>query len=346
MLLKQNRIETIDTMRVIAMLAVIQIHSPWHGATDAVSLNSATILNYLMRFAVPFFFVISGYLWSARCASTDQYWPRSVAITKRALLIFCFWSLIYAAAESVRLGQEGGMRSVVARMVSVVHPFHPLGFVNSVLEGTKTHLWFLPSLAMAASISGALLARRRERTLFVLAIVLFALGLAGSAYSQTPYGFTVNFNFWNGPFLSLIMFVSGYAIYRYGQGIALLPVGIGLTMGGFALQLVESIWIHQKWGAPFAHDYVAGTYFFGVGMSMIALSNAPLLRIKSLASIGPLILGVYASHFFFVERIHQLEGVVDEPYFREVVWIAIVFSLALATSFVLARWRPTKQFVT
>lgn len=138
-----------------------------------------------------------------------------------------------------------------ANLVSIVYPFHPLGVLNAALQGPKVHLWFLPALAMAALISGAMLARGYELVLFTLAFVLFIVGLAGSAHSHTPFGFTANFNFRNGPFFGLIMFVSGYAIHRYGNGIKLLPLGIGLAVSGFGLELIESIWIYQKWGCTF-----------------------------------------------------------------------------------------------
>jgi len=342
---KQNRIETIDVMRVLAMLAVIQIHTPWNGSAKSEALDSATVLDYLTRFAVPFFFVVSGYLWAARCTVAQDYWPRCVALSKRVLLIFLFWSLIYAAAYSVRVIRQEGIWSLIAFVVAVVHPFDAPSFANAVLTGTKNHLWFLPALAIAALISGALLSLRREFTLFALAILLFIVGLAGTAYSNAPFGFTSHFNFRNGPFFSLIMFVSGYAIHRYGQRLALLPTGMVVAVGGFAMLIVESVWIHQKWGSQLTHDYVVGTYFFGIGMSMIALSNTPILRVRSLASIGPLILGVYASHFLFVDRVHWLERVVHEPQLREVAYVATVFLLAFLTSFVLAKWQRTKQFV-
>lgn len=342
----RSRVETIDAVRVLAMFAVIQIHTPWHGGTGDLTLDTATLLDQIARFAVPFFFVISGYFWSAGSTATGDYWARSVTISKRALLIFLFWSLIYGIDNSVKIIRHEGFTSLFKLVISIVYPLHPLGFVNSVLQGTKYHLWFLPALAIAALISGALLSSRRESVLFVLAVALFVVGLAGSAYSGSPFGFTANFNFRNGPFFSLIMFVSGHAIQRYGQALKLLPLGIAMAIGGFVLQHIESTWIHQQWGSRFTHDYVAGTYFYGVGISMIALSNARFLRIKSLVCIGPLTLGVYASHCFFVDRMHWIEPVFPGPTFRQVAYVATVFTLALSTSFILAQWHRTRRFVT
>jgi len=343
---KHGRIESIDAMRVLAMLAVIQIHTPWYSKVNVTSLDAATIADQLARFAVPFFFVISGYLWAARCAPVGDYWARSVATSRRVMIIFCFWSLIYAIGPSLYVVRQEGLDSLLANIMSIFSPFDAIKVISAILQGTKNHLWFLPALAIAALISGALLARRQERALFVLAFLLFAVGLAGSSYSDAPYGFTSRFNFRNGPFFSLIMFYSGYAIHRYGQRLALLPIGIALAISGFLLQLFETTWIHQQWGTPLLHDYIVGTYFFGLGMSMIALSNTPYLRVKALASIGPLILGVYASHYYFVEHVRWLERMIDNPSLRGAAYLAVVFFLALITSFMLARWRGTRQFVT
>ncbi|MBD8632142.1 acyltransferase family protein [Oxalobacteraceae sp. CFBP 8755] len=343
---KHGRIDSIDAMRVLAMLAVIQIHTPWYSKVNVTSLDVATIADQLARFAVPFFFVISGYLWASRSFAAADYWPRSVAVSKRVLIIFSFWSFIYAIGPSLYVIGQEGLDSLLANMLSVVYPFDSIRFLSAVLQGTKNHLWFLPALAIAALISGALLSKGRELTLFVLAILLFAVGLAGSAYSDTPYGFTSNFNFRNGPFFSLIMFSSGYAIHRYGQRLPLLPIGIGLATGGFALQLFETTWIHRQWGTPLLHDYIVGTYFFGLGMSMIALSNTRYLRVKALSSIGPLILGVYASHYYFVEHVRWLQQIVENPYLIGPAYLAVVFLLALGTSYTLAQWRGTRQFVT
>jgi len=341
-----GRIESIDAMRVLAMLAVIQIHTPWYSKVNVTRLDAATIADQLARFAVPFFFVISGYLWASRSAAIGDYWPRAVATGKRVMIIFFFWSLIYAIGPSLYVIRQHGLDSLLASMMKVISPFDAVKLITLILEGTKNHLWFLPALATAALISGALLAKRREVALLVLSICLFVVGLAGGAYSDTPYGFTSDFNFRNGPFFSVIMFSSGYAIHRYGQGLALLPIGLGMAIGGFLLQLSETTWLYRQWGTPLLHDYTVGTYFFGVGMSMISLSNTRYLRVKALASIGPLILGVYTSHYYFVEHVRWLERIIETPYLRGPAYLAVVFLLALGTSFMLAQWRGTRQFVT
>lgn len=345
MQVNSKRVESADAMRVIAMLAIIHIHSPLKWGKNGMSLDSVANLDQLARFAVPVFFIISGYFWAAGCSVASDYWRRSVAIGKRGLGIFLFWSLLYGLETAIQVIMQEGWSCLVQHMVSALHSPDVFLFADSMLQGSKIHLWFLPALVCAALISGFLLARGCDLTLFLLALLLFIVGLAGGAYANAPLGFRAGFNFRDGPFFSLIMFASGYAIHRYGNDIALLRTGIALALGGFALQHLESNWIQQNWSSGLTHDYVVGTYFFGLGVSMIALSNTRLLRIRLLIAAGRLIPGMYASHFLFVERSHWLRNILQEPHLREIIYIALVFILSLTTSLLLSRWKFTRQFV-
>jgi surface polysaccharide O-acyltransferase-like enzyme len=76
MQVNSKRVESADAMRVIAMLAIIHIHSPLKWGTKGMSLDSVANLDQLARFAVPFFFIISGYFWAAGCFVASDYWRR------------------------------------------------------------------------------------------------------------------------------------------------------------------------------------------------------------------------------------------------------------------------------
>jgi surface polysaccharide O-acyltransferase-like enzyme len=145
-----------------------------------------------------------------------------------------------------------------------------------------------------------------ERVLFFLSVALFIIGLAGGAYADTPIGFHSAFNFRNGPFFSLIMFSTGYALQRRGRELPSIWIGLAIAIAGFTIQMCEVIWLQQRWGANMSHDYVVGTFFFGLGVTLVALSNVKPLRIPALASIGPLVLGIYACHFLYVDLLRRL----------------------------------------
>lgn len=88
---KSERMVGIDLGRFIACLAVIFIHQqsihygPYH--------NTREVLNLASRWAVPFFFIISGYF-----MPTGTGWVNvALKYFLRLLPIFIFWTTVYAA---------------------------------------------------------------------------------------------------------------------------------------------------------------------------------------------------------------------------------------------------------
>jgi len=64
-----NRISSVDTIRLLAIISVIAIHTrPFSYNEDSGELYYYLdiFINQMARFAVPFFFVISGYFWGVK----------------------------------------------------------------------------------------------------------------------------------------------------------------------------------------------------------------------------------------------------------------------------------------
>jgi surface polysaccharide O-acyltransferase-like enzyme len=332
-----SRFQAVDVFRVLAILAVIALHTARYEGPGAVgtAFDAALFLNQLERFAVPLFFILSGYFWSAKCHGRDDYLICSLKLAKRVLLLFAAWCAVYLlAAELATIGRLG-VAGAVADWSAHWWARHG-SYSTMLLQGSKVHLWFLPALAAAALLSGALLSRRLERSLFVLAIALYAVGLAGKAYADTPLGFHTAFNLRNGPFFSLLMFATGHALQRRGPQPSWTGIGALLAAGGFLLQLGEVAWLHRYWGTGMVQDYVIGTWPFGVGVAMIALSDPRPARIAVLAALGPLVLGIYASHYLFVDGLRGLPGIDAGPA-GGLRYVLLVFLLSLACSWTLSR---------
>src|SRR5437773_2583063 len=93
------RISSIDTIKSIAVLAVIFLHTGPFG--DPQYAHSpyrllALIINQSARFAVPFFFIASGYFFAK---SLQKGIPPSELLLKycrRLFAVFLLWSIIYA----------------------------------------------------------------------------------------------------------------------------------------------------------------------------------------------------------------------------------------------------------
>ena len=187
-----HRIQSVDVIRVVAIIAVIVIHVvPFTDQPNRIGgeWNAATVVNQLARFAVPFFFIVSGYLWAQKIEDERNVYPLTARMAKRILLLFAVWCAIYLLPMDVvstfEIGQFGWVRQCYRNIREIFRsPF------ITVFEGTKWHLWFLPALLCALIITAFLVRHRQQRLLVVLAILLYAVGLAGKAYSNTPLVFT------------------------------------------------------------------------------------------------------------------------------------------------------------
>lgn len=342
-----SRIASVDVVRVLAILAVVALHTtPAAGPyMPGETLNGCTLLNLAERFAVPFFFILSGYFWAAKCHAPADYWCQACATGKRILFVFAAWGAVYYIAPAVDAVRQYGLAGPAKVLYWTLR--HPDVCIPRVaLEGTKFHLWFLPALMSAVLISGALLALGRLRTLCVLAALLFLVGLAGSAYADTPFGLRSRFNFRDGPFFSLVMFATGIALQRRGPGRSPLAVGIVLAVAGLAVQAAEAVWLNIHWGKNMNHDYLLGTYPLGLGVALIALSNARGLRLPALSAVGPLGLGIYACHVLYVELLRPLLAAHGGELLWNVGYVAAVFALSLVTTLALSKLRLTRRLVS
>jgi surface polysaccharide O-acyltransferase-like enzyme len=342
------RVQSVDTLRVLAMVAVIAIHTQPFEAGAAkplgTTLDLATLINQGCRFAVPFFFVISGYFWASKFAPRTSPTAVSLKMARRIAVIFVAWCLIYLLEKCIILGPRlapwGALKVVYWSLSELAsRPWTVL------LQGTKGHLWFLTSLLTILALSNGLIARQRERSLLVLALLLYGIGLAGKAYRDTPIGFYLDFNFRDGPFFGLLLFVSGYGLQRLGPRPSWLPLGVASYGLGLGLQFFELTQLNRLWGSSMLQDYVVGTYFIGLGVALIALSDTRPLRLPLATAIAPLALGIYASHYLFIDLIRPLGSVVPGGLGWELLFIALVFLSAGLATYALSRLRLTRRLV-
>lgn len=342
------RIASIDVMRVAAIVAVIAIHTtPFESAAAPIgrSFDPATLLNQATRFAVPFFLVVAGWFWARKVAEAGQLRAPTLSLVRRALLVWLAWWLIYLLPTdlfgALALGALEPLKvtwwklNLVARRPAI-----------ALLEGTSPHLWFLVALAASAGTTAVFEHFGARRALAGLAVVLYLVGLAGQAYPDAPFGFHIDASFRNGHLFALAFFVTGAWLQRRGSAPSWLPTGAVLAGVGFALHLLE-VWLsHRLWGTPLERDYVAGTYLFGVGVALVALSGTRWLEWPRLAALGPWVLGIYASHMAFVGLLKPLDRRLTGSAWWEIAYLGAVFALALGATRLLARFARTRPIVS
>ncbi|MDW2083481.1 acyltransferase family protein, partial [Vibrio sp. 1640] len=203
-----RKIASLEFARIIAMVAIVGLHCqmaltywqwdgvPWVGY----------LLNQLARFAVPLFFLISGYLIQPKLSSNPLETLANYA--KPLMKIWLVWSVIsllmpfqwQVVAEAGYLAERQGYWGYLASA--------PL---NSLLEGGLVHLWFIPALVIAVAIIACLVRIGMTQLLLPTAVLLYVYGVLAGSYeplTDLPAPFFTR----NGPFFSTLLVVLSYLI--------------------------------------------------------------------------------------------------------------------------------------
>lgn len=325
-----RRIDSIDFFRLIAIVAVIIIHSTAFKSnlpcTNHLFEDFYIFLNQASRFAVPFFFFISGFLWGKKVRESGNPLSTAKASARRIGLIYLAWCIIYLLPLNLSSIHEYGLLGPIKISYwNIMYLLH--NPMKLILEGTKVHLWFLPALILCFYISGLFIRFNLFKSLFFFSLSLYLIGLLTKAYANTPLGFSINLNMRDGPFLGLLPFVSGIWSSEFNPDSKWMKYGLILFLMGIISHFFEIYLLWKYFKTTPLQDYVLGTYFMGLGVGLMSLSNHPLFKIPILTAIGRMTLGIYVIHVIFIELLNPINQRTDNL-FWEISHIFIVLSLS------------------
>jgi surface polysaccharide O-acyltransferase-like enzyme len=308
-----RRLLGIDSMRFIACVAVIFLHC--FPATGPLKI----VVDQAARFAVPFFFVASGYFLAAKLIKQDQPLVY-LRYTQKILLLYSVWSLIYFLDPPLT-------GNVLAVYQDRFHRFMQLPWEERWLVGVSGHFWFFISLTL--TVWTFMLFRLRYLTYFLgLAIVLYVIGVLGKAYQDTPFGLSLGINTRNFIFFSSLPFALG-VIIRVKQWQPSARIAVSITLLGYLLHFTEAEILRTFYGVTL-QDYGFSTFLMGVGVFSMARQGLSSLEKPRLAYLGQFTLGVYAIHILVAQRLHVLYvGPLVEVWF--IVWPVLVLLFSLLT---------------
>lgn len=127
---KKVNIYAIDAMRAVAIFAVVLIHTTSRTLEFfQYDLNGHLItlfLNQISRFAVPLFFLISGFVLELNHHANINYWAYFKKRASRIVIPYLFWSAIYYL---------------------LIYRSDPDNFIKAILTGSASYqLYFIPAL--------------------------------------------------------------------------------------------------------------------------------------------------------------------------------------------------------
>ena len=342
-----RQIKSVEIFRLICCICVIAGHSvPFAGsAPDSKFYYYLSVgISQLIRFVVPFFCIISGYFWGVRVRDGKDPISSANQMAKKIGFIYLAWCIIYLLPYNItavyRHGIFGPVKIAYQNALVILND-PPL---QTIMQGTKPQLWFLVALLFSVYITAIFVKNRLPVALIVLSICLYVFGVLAKAYELTPIGLEAHFNTRDGPFFGTVGFATGYFMSKLKPSSKWLYYGLPIYFFGLSLHLFEVYFLLKYYGLGPIHDYVFGTYFMGLGIAVLSLSNHPRLQNDFLSQFGPLTLGIYVSHFIFVDLLRFIDNRTDHPVW-ELGYIVIVLILSIALTKFLSKLRWAKKIV-
>jgi surface polysaccharide O-acyltransferase-like enzyme len=342
------RISGIDTTRVAASFAVVCIHTHLFRDLqypDTTYKTLSYIIDQACRFAVPFFFVTSGYFFGKKLVDGAEIRILLYRYCKRLAIVFLIWSAVYAVIPPYWLMETlkyGPLKPFYWQFNNTLNWIsnNPLTFI---MQGTSTHLWFLVALLIAFLILTFSISFGLQKYVIPFSALLYAIGLLGGAYSTFPIGIHLPIPARSGPFFGTLFVALGWWLSNRTKPKA--SVAYLIIIVGFALHMTEAIFLRQYIDESTRHDYLLGTIPYGVGVFMLALTHPRMGQSTFLPSLGKFTLGIYVSHPLIWWGIAALSLWIDGPSW-EIIFPVLVYILTVYIVFLLTKFRLTQRLVT
>lgn len=227
---------------------MILIHAHY-GPTTTESVIYLTLLN---RWAVPFFFLVSGYFFFFRFRTNPT---AAIKKTERSLLsVFLVVNLIYLLV-----------------LLLTSQPIGTLATHFTLLKGSYFHLWFVSSLIVGYACLYFLWRAGLQRFFLPIALTLIGLVLLMDTYA--PFiGVEVN-PVYPRHLLSLPLLLIGFlcAQHRVSQRVSLLLCA-ALTGLGLIILVAEVALIAQASNGPIEnHEVLFGVLLVALGLFLLSL---------------------------------------------------------------------------
>jgi surface polysaccharide O-acyltransferase-like enzyme len=301
-----TRIPSVETFRVAAMVSVIMIHTGFADHLQSLGGKHgflALLTSQMWWFAVPFFFLTSGYFYGNAMQRGADCKLLLYRYSTVLLPIFLIWLLIYTVVPTnwpEAIVQHGFVQAVVAAAVTNLNAMasHALYAIQRGLLPVW-HLWFIPALLVAlATLTVLRLLQLEGRIIPPIACGLYGLALFEESFATTSSSYAYYFRMW---FLAMLFALLGR--YWSGRDKPTMRLVVCFLVGGAALHYIELMGLTHlfSWTATEVQDHVyLGGILFAFGIFTLALANPAIGAATWLPLCAPFTLGIYVSHVLII----------------------------------------------
>ncbi|MFY0760505.1 acyltransferase [Metabacillus dongyingensis] len=322
----------IDFIKFFAIFAVVVIHT-----FPLDSQIGLFILDNLSRFAVPFFFAASGYLFGIKIVNTRE----SVVYFKRYVIkivkIYVCWLIFYTLYDvHVIYLSDSNVNQELMKY------FDEFTMLNLLYYGKGTsgyQLWFLTALIWSIIILFIFFRLKKINVLLTLCFILNIIGLFGQSYSMF---YKISLSTRDAIFFGLFYTTLGFCFAFHSQFMKSLKINANIYLYLFFifsfLQVMEG-YILEKILSGSHGEYFISTIFLTVFLFSFALNNNQLGKGLFLTKIGSNALGIYIIHVFFIKiidlglNILELKSITENLVWTQLYTLFIFVISYLAYSF-------------
>lgn len=230
--MKQRNINSINYMKLLCAFLVVAIHT--HPFQDINSIMHYYFSEVLVRIAVPFFFVSSGYFYIKSLIEGRNIFKKYII---RLLKTYVSWSFIYLILQLFIIVNSN--ESILTMLKNFIIEFF--------VYGSYYHLWYIVALLICVVITTLFYKLKKMKLLYLISVFLYAIGVIVGAYykffSQIPvlsglYQFYLYTQIRRYLLMGLPFFMLGYLIFKIKDIPKNINISIVITSVLFALEII------------------------------------------------------------------------------------------------------------
>ncbi|MED3987409.1 acyltransferase [Peribacillus simplex] len=288
-----ERNNAIDFIKFFAIFSVVVIH-----VFPRDSQIGLFILDNVSRFAVPFFFTASGYLFGKKMIHTRDsidYFKRYIIKILKLYLCWLFFYMMYDVLILYKVASDAPKE-----FEQYINQF---SFLDLIYYGTGTsgyQLWFLTALIWSVIILFVFLKLKKVKFLLIISLILNLLGLFGQSYSMF-YDFPLSTRdaLFIGLFYTTLGFFFAYNKFFEKSKSITNKTYLLLIFIFFTVQVVEGYLLDKVLSGSHG-EYFISTIFLTVFLFLFALNNKTLGKDLFITKVGGRALGIYIVHVVFI----------------------------------------------
>jgi fucose 4-O-acetylase-like acetyltransferase len=321
----------IDFVKFFAIVAVVVIHT--FPSDDKLWFF---LLDNFSRFAVPFFFAASGFLFGIKVIDN----PKSTAYFKKYIIkllkIYVSWLLFYILYDILRITLRGG--NVEHELSKFIDGLTALNLFYYGHGTSGYQLWFVIALAWSTAAVYLFFKLKKIALLLFLSLCFNIAGLFGQSYSHF---FKITLSTRDALFIGLFYTTLGFSFasalpfiksIKWEKQTYFLLISLF-----FILQAFEGYWLEKQLSAKHG-EYFISTILLTVSIFLFITHFPRLGKGLPITKIGGNALGIYAIHVLLIDIVDILFnslGLAD--FSHNLLWNLIDASLVFTLSYIMYR---------